>query len=209
VIGACFPGDVERIRSFVSASTRITHTDPKAEQGALAVALGAGYAAETKPGTLNPQEVLDFLREHLKDEELLSQAGENPRNGISGYMYHTVPAALSSWLRHPHDFRAAVSDVIRLGGDADTTGSIVGALAGATLGASAIPKEWLDRLWEWPRTVGWMRRLAHRLRRQFPAEGEPERVGPAGLFWPALPLRNLVFLAAVLVHGFRRLLPPY
>jgi hypothetical protein len=29
------------------------------------------------------------------------------------------------------------------------------------------------------------------------------------LFWPGLLPRNLLFLAAVLAHGFRRLLPPY
>ena len=28
-------------------------------------------------------------------------------------------------------------------------------------------------------------------------------------FWPAIGLRNLVFLLVVLTHGFRRLAPPY
>jgi len=27
-------------------------------------------------------------------------------------------------------------------------------------------------------------------------------------FWPAIPLRNLLFLLIVLTHGFQRLLPP-
>ena len=45
-------------------------------------------------------------------------------------------------------------------------------------------------------------------------EGEPlgevlDREGPLPLFWPALPLRNAVFLVTVLALGLRRLLPPY
>jgi hypothetical protein len=33
--------------------------------------------------------------------------------------------------------------------------------------------------------------------------------GPLGLFWPAIPARNLLFFAVALAHGFRRMLPPY
>jgi hypothetical protein len=53
-----------------------------------------------------------------------------------------------------------------------------------------------------------MKRLAERLARQFPSEGEPERSGPLPLLWPGLIARNLAFLLIVLGHGFRRLLPP-
>jgi hypothetical protein len=34
-------------------------------------------------------------------------------------------------------------------------------------------------------------------------------LGPVRYFWPGLILRNLVFLVVVLIHGFRRLAPPY
>jgi ADP-ribosylglycohydrolase len=46
-----------------------------------------------------------------------------------------------------------------LGGDADTVGAIVGALAGAGGGASAIPQGWLDGLMEFPRSPAWIRRV--------------------------------------------------
>ena len=32
---------------------------------------------------------------------------------------------------------------------------------------------------------------------------------PVRYLWPGLILRSLVFFAAVLIHGFRRLAPPY
>ncbi|MBI3410613.1 MAG: ADP-ribosylglycohydrolase family protein [Planctomycetes bacterium] len=127
------------------------------------------------------------------------------RKGITGYIYHTVPAVLYCWLRYPGDFRRAVEEIIDLSGDSDTTAALVGALVGATSGIGGIPADWLDRIVEWPRSVGWMKRIAKRLA----AHSESNSPGPQGIFWPGLALRNLVFLAVVLVHGFRRLLPPY
>lgn len=49
-----------------------------------------------------------------------------------------------------------------MGGDADSTGAVVGGIAGATLGVGGIPDEWFNGLLEWPRSVVWMRRLAER-----------------------------------------------
>jgi hypothetical protein len=96
-----------------------------------------------------------------------------------------------------------------MGGDTDSTGAIVGGLAGATVGAGAIPEEWVAGIWDWPRSVSWMRCLGERLAETFPAQGEGVRTGPLPLFWPAVVPRNLLFLAVALGHGFRRLAPPY
>jgi ADP-ribosyl-[dinitrogen reductase] hydrolase len=43
-------------------------------------------------------------------------------------------------------FEEAITEVINLGGDTDTAGAILGALAGACYGVSEIPKRWLDGL---------------------------------------------------------------
>jgi ADP-ribosyl-[dinitrogen reductase] hydrolase len=43
-------------------------------------------------------------------------------------------------------FEQALTEVVNLGGDTDTAGAILGALAGAHYGADAIPKRWLDGL---------------------------------------------------------------
>ena len=47
------------------------------------------------------------------------------------------------------DFEHTLQLVISLGGDADTTGAIVGAISGATVGDSGIPAEWVAGVWEW------------------------------------------------------------
>jgi hypothetical protein len=61
---------------------------------------------------------------------------------------------------------------------------------------------------EWPRSVGWMRRLAGRLAGQFPETGRPEGLGPLPLFWRGLLPWNVVFQAVVVVHGLGWL-PPH
>lgn len=43
-------------------------------------------------------------------------------------------------------FEEALIEVVNLGGDADTAGAILGAMAGAHYGASEIPERWLDGL---------------------------------------------------------------
>ncbi len=227
IIGACLSYEVDKLKEFVRASTQITHSDPKAFEGALAVALCAAYAVNHKAGDVEAGWLLAQIGEYLEDTELIDLLGNvntqlaagasvadfaaslGLEKGVSGYVYHTVPVAIFAWLRHPDSFREAVESVILPGGDTDTTGAIVGALAGATLGASAIPMEWLSRILEWPRSVKWMRRLAQNLTACFLEPEEGAKPGPVRLFWPGLFPRNLMFMLIVLAHGFRRLLPPY
>jgi ADP-ribosylglycohydrolase len=222
LLGVCLGNDPERLRAFVRASTRLTHTDPRAERGALLVALAAHHAAVGAAGSFLPAALLpdrdaelagllERMAAHLgrgaTAAELADALGQ--RRGVNGYIYHTVPLALYAWLRHPGDFRAAVEEVVVLGGDADTTGAITGAVAGAAVGAGGIPPEWLAGLFEWPRSVRWLGALAGRLAEQFPDGGPGKPVGPLPLFWPGLLPRNLLFLTLVLGHACRRLLPPY
>ncbi|MEW6266338.1 MAG: ADP-ribosylglycohydrolase family protein [Thermodesulfobacteriota bacterium] len=223
IIGAAFGPDPVRLKELVKVSTRITHIDPKAEAGALAVALAAHQSSLGRP---DPEEYLSALTDLLKPEagELLSLmrraaeaavAGRSTEDfaaelglerGVTGYMYHTVPVALHAWLSHPADFQAAVSSAIRCGGDTDTVASIVGAIVGAGVGPAGLPAPLLDNLWLWPWRAGHLEALARSLAEAVET-GRP-RSSP-GPFFPAVWVRNLFFLALVLAHGFRRLLPPY
>lgn len=227
ILGACLGQDPEKLRHYVRASTRLTHRDPRAEEGAWMIAQAACRAvcfpastlqAETFLTELGAQvegaelrKALDTVKECLAQDKIPEAFMEymSLRRGVTGYVNHTVPAVLYAWLRSPTDFRKAIETAVRMGGDTDTTAAIVGALAGIRVGASGIPEDWLHRLVEWPRTVTWIRALGFRLAVSFqdsPREGFP---GPLPLFWPGLLPRNLSFLAVVLAHGFRRLLPPY
>jgi ADP-ribosyl-[dinitrogen reductase] hydrolase len=217
--------DIEELRHYVRFSTRITHTDPKAECGALAVALAARAASEASP--VAPHDFAHDLRRRLKEpaaEELHAlidrvaesvAAGDSTESfaaslglqrGVSGYIYHTVPVVLHAWLANATDFPAAVTAAIRCGGDADTTAAITGAIVGSSTGKEAIPADWLARLVEWPGTVAWMERLGCAL---YESRINRCRMSPPRLPTYAILSRNAVFMAAVLAHGFRRLLPPY
>lgn len=77
-------------------------------------------------------QLLDLLRDGGDADELGS--GIEARNSVA--------TALYCQLHHPDSFPAAVSAAICLGGDTDTIAAMTGALAGARLGASAIPPRW-------------------------------------------------------------------
>jgi len=229
VLGAAIE-DVTLLQRLVRASTRITHTDPKAEYGAMAVALAANMASR---GTLaDGAEYLTTLREiltcneagHDDANELLSllektvdsvSRRESTRDfadslglssGVSGYTYHTVPIAVHASLLKKDNPRGAIMDVVSCGGDADTTAAIVGGIVGAGVGPDGIPDDWLDGIYEWPRTVRWMQSLADQLA-ESRSEKSPTR--PARLSFAGIAARNLVFTLAVFIHALRRLLPPY
>lgn len=233
VIGACLAGEPDALAAWVRVATRITHTDERAFRAAYLVALAAAYAASRAPADVDGLQFLldaraalvrveglddelrrafELVEAHLRRGASVSELrlALGLERGVSGYAYHSVPVALYGWLRHPADFRTAVAEVIRQGGDADTTGAIVGGIAGAGVGAAALPQDWTDGVVDVPRSLAWMRRLAARLAQRFPASGAPDLdVSPLPLAWPLLLPRNLVFLIVVLAHGFRRLLPPY
>lgn len=224
LIGVCYGSDLSRMRALARAATRITHTDPKAEHGAMAVALAAHLASAGED--VAPEDYARQLRELLgaSGRELLERVDDVARsagrkesaanyaahigcsNGITGYIYHTVPVALHVWLRHQSDYRAAVIETVRLGGDTDTVAAVVGALVGARAGREGIPSEWLRDLWEWPRTTTWLGQLGARL-----AERCNDRMNGDALplNWLKLLGRNAFFVPLVLAHGIRRLLPPY
>ncbi|TET37678.1 MAG: hypothetical protein E3J72_04725 [Planctomycetota bacterium] len=226
IIGAYFLDDVDEIKKYVRASTELTHEDPKAFTGALVVTLLASYSVrrgETEKPDLD--EVIKIMElSVVQDDEWMGivekfrEADESglsvvefalsigAERGVSGYIYRTVPVAVYAWFRHYGDFRKTLESVLDCGGDTDTVGAITGALAGAVTGADGIPDEWLSRIWEWPRSKGVLRKAAEKLAEQKSA-GRP--LGQVGYFWPFLLPRNIFFLVIVLLHGFRRLFPPY
>jgi ADP-ribosylglycohydrolase len=224
LLGLCHGDDPAKLRALVRASTRLTHTDPRAEMGAYSVAVAGHLAARSDDGRqlrLLERLKLDLGPAGTELIALLEQAaasaaeGQSPEDfasaigcgtGVSGYTLHTVPVAIQVWMLHPTDFRSAIQGVIRCGGDTDTAAAITGALVGIQVGQNGIPAAWLDDLAEWPRTTAWMRALAERL--ALALAGDASAL-PLALNLPALALRNLLFLVVVLAHGFRRLLPPY
>lgn len=229
ILGALYGSDRQLLKELVRASTRLTHTDPRAEHAAYAVALATHYSASGV--CFQSGKFLEELRRDTGTEgavvaEALAasfasvERGESTGDfaasigcaeGVSGYALHTVPVCLHAWRSYPSDFRPAVLAAIHCGGDTDTTAAIVGGIVGAAVGRDGIPHQWLNGLKEWPRTVDWMERLGVAAAESaFPADSSgnsPPKIPPC--FLPGILPRNILFLIVVLLHGFRRLLPPY
>src|SRR5260370_24806002 len=141
ILGVCLGHDPQRPRAYIRASTRMTHTDPKAERGAFLVALAAHHGAVHGPQGVDGKAFLQEAREALPDLDdelrgILEKMEDHHRKnaaavqladalgqtrGVSGYSYHSVPLALYCWLRHSADFRQALEEVIDLGGDVRAT----------------------------------------------------------------------------------------
>lgn len=107
---------------------------------------------------------------------------------VSGWVMHTVPVAVYAWWKYYGDFRGTIEAVVRCGGDTDSTGAIAGALASR---AAEIPQPWVDGIWEWPRSINFLHALGDALE---------TKSGPVPIAAWFVPLRNLFFLAIVLVH---------
>jgi ADP-ribosylglycohydrolase len=223
ILGAAID-DRQTLRELIRASSRISHTDSKAEHGAVAVALAAKLSRirEFIPADQFSVQLKLFLTgEGDEIMSLVTAAVSSVKKGelthvfadslgltkrVSGYVYHSVPVALHAWMTHPQDYRQAVMSVIRCGGDTDSMAAIVGGIVGTAVGKPGIPNEWLQGIWESPRSIAWMQRLAVQLD-SCVKSGMKER--PLTLpLWQLLP-RNILFLMIVLYHGCRRLLPPY
>lgn len=224
ILGVCFADDQSLLPELTRVSTRITHTDPKAEWGAIAVATAAACASlhgpcvhsgqvemvlATQPGAADELRDLigsawDSVQRDESTEEFALVHGMG--RGVSGYVNQTVPVALHAWMRHPNDLRNGVLAVVRCGGDTDTVAAIAGGIIGAGVGRAGIPQDWLDGLMEWPHTVRWMESLANQLSDSLANQPQP---GFHDAPFAAIALRNLLFTTVVLAHGFRRLAPPY
>ena len=224
VVGVAYGDDPGKLAALNRISARITHRDDRAEHGALTVAIAAHLSA-TRAAPLMAEEFVQAMAARLPPDSATMAsirgvaaslasgepaaafvAGLGSKNGVSGYMLHTQPAVLHVWLRHQDDFIGGVVEMIRLGGDSDSTAAILGGILGARVGREGIPPHLLTNLRDWPRSTRMIEKVAQRLAH---ARLAKTRMREVRSFVFAAPLRNLFFLALVLAHGFRRLLPPY
>ena len=177
---------------------------PKAEQGALAVALLAWV--ETYHCDWTVEQALQFLASHITDNELLAKiATPTPYpKGITGYIYDTVPAVVQAWQKYREQPIEGLNCLIAQGGDTDTVGAIFGGIVGVRHGEMMF--EQIKATWCEPvLRPSFFSNLSQQAEQAY----QGERVKPIGFAGLRTVLRNGFFLLIVLLHGFRRLLPPY
>ena len=195
--------DEAELWALVRASSRLTHTDPRAAAGATLVARWAreaGAPSDRIAAIARELEGVDDLRERVLEAIAAAERGDSlevyaqthdARLGVTGFIVETMPAVVYCWLRHRGDPRATLEAVVRLGGDTDSVGAIVGALLGAEHGASGLPADWIEGIRDWPIGVPHLHALAGAL-----VEDQPRPRIP----WIGQLGRNLALLGIVVAH---------
>lgn len=166
-----YDSPVERLKEDALDSSIITHKDPRAGAGAVAIAAGIAYAVSHRH--IDQKELVDHLAGLISDispefaayiEELpywlrmeedlarweIAAAGwgkpEDKLDYITPFVIPTVLISLYYFLKNPADFCGNIKQVILAGGDVDTTAAISGALSGSFAGIAAIPQRLVDRV---------------------------------------------------------------
>jgi ADP-ribosyl-[dinitrogen reductase] hydrolase len=131
-------------------STRFAEAVAEAELGAakqLAIPHDDRFSrllmalVEDRRRNYNFSNVLDGIRDRAQTQGGADQTVE----ATSGFALCSVLTALAIVDCHPR-FDEALITAVNLGGDTDTVGAMVGALAGARVGLLEIPTAWLDDL---------------------------------------------------------------
>jgi ADP-ribosyl-[dinitrogen reductase] hydrolase len=125
-------------------SARVTHAEARASWGTVAVnqaivhLLNGGAIADA------PAAAVVRIPNEEVCEAVLDAAGRR-RNEVraGGFVLETIGASFWSLL-NASSAREAVEMAVALGDDADSTGAVTGALAGAAYGASALPETWVQ-----------------------------------------------------------------
>ena len=136
----------------------VTHGHPRSTLGCLLYLLVArGLLAGLTPtdAFLQMRQLADYWLENGNNRPvsevkyyqwwvLSGTLPDQPESKIasSGYVVHTLEAALWCLLRHD-SYAATVLAAVNLGDDTDTTGAVAGGLAGLAYGEAGIPAEWL------------------------------------------------------------------
>jgi ADP-ribosylglycohydrolase len=161
-VGAYFADDFAAAAEQARRSAEVTHAHPDGIAGAIAVATAAAWAANA-PIVWNEQTaaaLFDCVLAHtpagmtrggieraarLPLDEWEFQAAEKLGNGVDVRSADTIPFCLWVVARHLDDFAEALWTAARTGGDADTTGAIIGGILALAVGVGGLPVNWLAR----------------------------------------------------------------
>lgn len=132
-------GDDEAFARWSLAQCHVTHNHPLSDAATLAcgrmvrrLVLGEGVV-----GCREEARVLIAAHPQFKFERF--------RGPCTAYVVDTVRTVLRRYFL-TDSIRSCLIETVNLGGDADSAGALAGMLAGATYGASTIPRAWLGRL---------------------------------------------------------------
>jgi ADP-ribosyl-[dinitrogen reductase] hydrolase len=132
-------GDDEAAARLSLEQARITHHHPLSDAGTVLVTRLVQLAVLGRS-------MRQLQRVASEAVALEPRFAWSPYRGhASGYIVETIQTVLHG-LFSTRSFEECLTTVVNLGGDADTTGAIAGAIAGAYYGPEELPIRWLKKL---------------------------------------------------------------
>ncbi len=132
-------GDDELLREYAVAQARITHNHLLSDAACVWLGKLVQLCFDSASKSRLRRELETLLGEH-------PQFKFDPYRGLaSGYVVDTMQTVFHHFFRGK-DFESCLVGTVNQGGDADTTGAIVGALAGAYYGEESIPQRWRKKM---------------------------------------------------------------
>jgi ADP-ribosylglycohydrolase len=171
-IGLLFYDEPDGLVKAAHEQGFITHRDPRCSAGAIAIA--GAVALALSESSVERLDFLGRLAEltvrikapfaddlmrlsgwvNLPPEQAVSRISRAGRarkldegwDEITPFVVPSVLWSLYSFLRSPDDYWQTICTAIAVGGDVDTTAAMAGAISGAHLGLTAIPRKLAGRL---------------------------------------------------------------
>jgi len=174
-IGLVYATRPDQLRRAAALSAVVTHIGPMAVAGAVAQALAVSLALDSRAGSLDVGAFLEAMAAGIDDvydpgaperregatktpvrlvEQLrrvpdllgLSRREAFDRLYNGAFVLESLPAAIWCFLKSPEDAEEVLVTAVSGGRDADTVAAMAGALVGAYLGDSVLPRRWVDEL---------------------------------------------------------------
>lgn len=135
--------DLERLLQDSVLQSRVTHPHPECNAGCAFVNAAIYHLLRNVTPEDAVARALDDADVPAPLRVVIEAAPGKDRRDLpsSGWVRHTLESVVWGLLT-THTFEEAVVNVVNLGNDADTAGTVVGALAGAAYGLDAIPQRW-------------------------------------------------------------------
>ena len=125
-------------------SARVTHAEARASWGTVAVNQAIAHLLNGGTITDAPAAaVVGIPNSEVREAALDAAKRQRDEVRSGGFVLETIGASFWSLL-NSGSAREAIEMAVALGDDADSTGAVTGALAGAAYGVSALPTTWLE-----------------------------------------------------------------
>jgi ADP-ribosyl-[dinitrogen reductase] hydrolase len=141
-----FRRDPERLIQASLDSARVTHAEKRAAWATVAVNQAIVHLVDGGAIDEAPQAaVAGIPNDEVRDAILAAAARQRDEVRAGGFVLETIGASFWS-LAHGRDAREAIELAVAFGEDADSTGAVTGAMAGAAYGAMALPPSWKNNV---------------------------------------------------------------